>query len=47
MTEDASQAPKDIIGFLDFYLVKKDPAIPEAARAKMIGRAPTSTACRS
>ena len=36
MTEDASQAPKDIIGFLDFYLVKKAPAIPEAGRAGIV-----------
>jgi hypothetical protein len=32
VTDDASQAPKDIIGFLDFYLVRKAPAIPEAGR---------------
>ena len=33
MTDDSSQAPKDIIGFLDFYLVKKAPfQIPDAGR---------------
>jgi hypothetical protein len=33
MTDDGSQAPKDIIGFLDFYLVKKAPfQIPDPAR---------------
>ena len=33
MADDTGQAPKDIIGFLDFYLVKKAPfQIPEAGR---------------
>lgn len=33
MADDTSQAPKDIIGFLDYYLVKKAPVqIPDAAR---------------
>ena len=33
MTEDTSQAPKDMIGFLDYYFVKKAPfQIPAAGR---------------
>lgn len=33
MTDETSQAPKDVIGFLDYYLVKKAPfQIPDAAR---------------
>ena len=32
MTEDARRPPKDIFGFLDFYLVRKAPAIPDAGR---------------
>lgn len=33
MADEAGQAPKDIIGFLDFYLVKKAPIqIPEQGR---------------
>jgi hypothetical protein len=34
---DAEQAPKDLIGFLDFYLVKKAPfQIPEAGREFLV-----------
>lgn len=33
MADDAGQAPKDIIGFLDYYLVKKAPfQIPDGGR---------------
>jgi hypothetical protein len=33
MTDDTTQAPKDLIGFLDFYLVKKAPfQIPDGAK---------------
>jgi len=33
MTEDTRQAPKDVIGFLDYYLVQKAPfQIPAAGR---------------
>jgi hypothetical protein len=37
VADDASQAPKDIIGFLDFYLVKKAPIqIPENGRELIV-----------
>lgn len=37
MADAAEQAPKDLIGFLDFYLVKKAPfQIPEAGREAIV-----------
>jgi hypothetical protein len=44
VTEDTSQAPKDIIGFLDFYLVKKAPfQIPDGAREWIVKFGPWIT----
>ena len=41
MTEDTSQAPKDIIGFLEYYLVKKAPfQIPDAGREWIVKYGP-------
>ena len=41
MTEDTSQPPKDLIGFLDFYLVKKAPfQIPAAGREWIVQYGP-------
>ena len=38
---DTPQAPKDLIGFLDFYLVKKAPfQIPEAGKEALVKFAP-------
>ena len=45
MTEQASQAPKDPIGFLDYYLVQKAPVqIPDAARELIVKFGPWITA---
>ncbi len=44
MADDTSQAPKDIIGFLDYYLVKKAPfQIPDAAREWIVKYGPWIT----
>lgn len=44
MTTDATQAPKDPIGFLDYYLVKKAPfQIPDAAREWIVKFGPWIT----
>lgn len=44
MTEDTSAAPKDLIGFLDFYLVKKAPfQLPEAAKEFIVQWGPWIT----
>lgn len=44
MADDASQAPKDIIGFLDYYLVKKAPfQIPEDGRELIVKWGPWIT----
>jgi hypothetical protein len=44
VTDDTSQAPKDIIGFLDFYLVKKAPfQIPDGAREWIVKFGPWIT----
>jgi len=44
MTDDASQAPKDLIGFFDFYLVKKAPfQIPDAGREWIVKYGPWIT----
>ena len=44
MTEDTSQAPKDMIGFLDYYLVKKAPfQIPDGAREWIVKYGPWIT----
>ena len=41
---DTAQAPKDIIGFLDFYLVKKAPfQIPDAGREWIVKYGPWIT----
>jgi hypothetical protein len=41
---DAEQAPKDLIGFLDFYLVKKAPfQIPEGGRELIVKFGPWIT----
>jgi len=41
MSDDASQAPKDIIGFLDYYLVKKAPfQIPDGGREWIVQYGP-------
>ncbi len=44
MTDDTSQAPKDMIGFLDYYLVKKAPfQIPDAGREWIVRFGPWIT----
>ena len=44
MADDTSQAPKDIIGFLDYYLVKKAPfQIPEEGRELIVKWGPWIT----
>ena len=44
MADNAGQAPKDIIGFLDFYFVKKAPfQIPEEAREIIVKWGPWVT----
>jgi len=44
VADDASQAPKDIIGFLDYYLVKKAPfQIPEDGRELIVKWGPWIT----
>jgi hypothetical protein len=44
MTEDTSQAPRDLIGFLDFYLVKKAPfQIPDNAKEWIVKWGPWIT----
>ena len=41
MSEETSQAPKDVIGFFDYYLVKKAPfQIPAAAREALVNYGP-------
>jgi hypothetical protein len=41
MTEDTGQPPKDLIGFLDFYLVRKAPfQIPAAGREWIVQYGP-------
>jgi len=41
MTEGGEQAPKDLIGFLDFYLVRKAPfQIPDGAREWIVRYGP-------
>jgi hypothetical protein len=44
MTADTTQAPKDLIGFLDFYLVKKAPfQIPDNAKEWIVQWGPWIT----
>lgn len=44
MTENTSEAPKDLIGFLDYYLVKKAPfQIPDNAREWIVKWGPWIT----
>ena len=44
MADEASQAPKDIIGFFDFYFVKKAPfQIPEQGRELIVKWGPWIT----
>ena len=44
MNTSATEAPKDLIGFLDFYLVKKAPfQIPDAAREFIVKFGPWIT----
>ena len=44
MADDTTQAPKDLIGFLDFYLVKKAPVqLPDNAREWIVKWAPWIT----
>jgi hypothetical protein len=44
VADDANQAPKDIIGFLDFYFVKKAPfQIPEQGRELIVKWGPWIT----
>jgi hypothetical protein len=44
VTESPSQAPKDVIGFLDYYLVKKAPVqIPDAGRQWIVKWGPWIT----
>jgi hypothetical protein len=44
MADDGGQAPKDIIGFLDYYLVKKAPfQIPDAGREWIVKFGPWIT----
>jgi len=44
MTADTNQAPKDLIGFLDFYLVQKAPfQIPNNAKAWIVQYGPWIT----
>lgn len=44
MTADTSQAPKDLIGFLDFYLVQKAPfQIPDNAKEWIVRYGPWIT----
>jgi len=41
MTEDRDQAPKDLIGFLDFYFVKKAPVqLPDNAKEAIVKYGP-------
>jgi hypothetical protein len=41
MTDDSGQAPKDLIGFLDYYLVKKAPfQIPDGGREWIVRYGP-------
>lgn len=41
MTADTAQPPKDLIGFLDFYLVKKAPfQLPDAAKEWIVKFSP-------
>ena len=45
MTADTNQAPKDLIGFLDFYLVQKAPfQIPDNAKEWIVQYGPWITA---
>jgi hypothetical protein len=44
MTTTATEAPKDVIGFLDFYLVKKAPfQLPDAAKEFIVKFGPWIT----
>jgi hypothetical protein len=44
MTANANEAPRDLIGFLDFYLVQKAPfQIPDNARAWLVRYGPWIT----
>jgi hypothetical protein len=44
MTADTAQPPKDLIGFLDFYLVKKAPfQLPENAKEWIVKASPWIT----
>ena len=44
MTADSNEAPKDLVGFLDFYLVKKAPfQIPDEAREWIVQWGPWIT----